>query len=115
MGNHTRVKVVKNKVAPPFKQAEFDILYDEGISKEGELLDIGVDEKLVDKAGAWYSYGTERIGQGRDNSRIYLKEHPEIAEELELKIRQAKGLIEGAEPDAAEPEAKEKAAKATEA
>ena len=105
MGNHTRVKVVKNKVAPPFKQAEFDILYNEGISKEGELLDIGVEEKLVDKAGAWYSYGAERIGQGRDNSRIYLKEHPEAAAELELKIRQAKGLIEGEEaPVEAAPE-----------
>ncbi len=95
IGNHTRVKVVKNKVAPPFKQAEFDILYDEGISKEGELLDIGVEEKFVYKAGAWYSYGSERIGQGRDNSRVYLKEHPEVAAELELKIRQAKGLIDG--------------------
>ncbi len=105
MGNHTRVKVVKNKVAPPFKQAEFDILYNEGISKEGELLDIGVEEKLVDKAGAWYSYGAERIGQGRDNSRTYLKEHPEAAAELELKIRQAKGLIEGEEaPAEATPE-----------
>lgn len=102
MGNHTRVKVVKNKVAPPFKQAEFDILYNEGISKEGELLDIGVEEKLVDKAGSWYSYGAERIGQGRDNSRAYLKEHPEAAEELELKIRQAKGLLKNAESVAEE-------------
>ena len=94
VGNHTRVKVVKNKVAPPFKQAEFDILYGEGISKEGELIDIGVDEGFVQKAGAWYSYGEDRIGQGKDNARIYLKEHPEMLAELEQKILIAKGVIE---------------------
>ena len=97
IGNHTRVKVVKNKVAPPFKQAEFDILYNEGISKEGELIDIGVDEGFVQKAGAWYSYGEDRIGQGKDNARIYLKEHPESAEEIEEKIRTVKGLGEEGE------------------
>lgn len=98
LGNHTRVKVVKNKVAPPFKQAEFDILYNEGISKEGELVDIGVEEGFVQKAGAWYSYGEDRIGQGRDNARTYLKEHVEASEEIEAKIREVKG-IDGAEAD----------------
>jgi recombination protein RecA len=93
LGNQTRVKVVKNKVAPPFKQCEFDILYNEGISHEGELLDLGVKHKLVDKAGAWYSYGKERIGQGRDNARQYMKDNPEAAEELEIRIRQAEGII----------------------
>ena len=82
IGNETRVKVVKNKVAPPFKQAEFEILYGEGISHEGELVDLGVKNGLVDKAGAWYSYNKERIGQGKDNSRNYLKEHPEMAQEI---------------------------------
>jgi len=99
LGNHTRVKVVKNKVAPPFKQAEFDILYDEGISKEGELVDIGVDEGFVQKAGAWYSYGEDRIGQGRDNARNYLKENPEASAELEAKIREVKGVDGAAESD----------------
>ena len=101
LGNHTRVKVVKNKVAPPFKQAEFDILYNEGISKEGELIDIGVEEGFVQKAGAWYSYGEDRIGQGRDNARNYLKEHTDASEEIEAKIRAVKG-IDGSEDDAAE-------------
>jgi len=86
-GNQTRVKVVKNKVAPPFKQCEFDILYNEGISKEGELIDIGVDLGLVDKSGAWYSYNKDRIGQGKDNVRQFLKEHPEIAADIEQQIR----------------------------
>ena len=93
LGNQTRVKVVKNKVAPPFKQCEFDILYNEGISHEGELLDLGVQHKLVEKAGAWYSYGKERIGQGRDNARQYMKDNPEIADELEIRIREAAGVI----------------------
>lgn len=87
LGNETRVKVVKNKVAPPFKKAEFEILYDEGISRLGEVIDMGVENDLVDKAGSWYSYNGERIGQGKDNSRTYLKEHPEIAEEIEAKLR----------------------------
>jgi recombination protein RecA len=94
-GNRTRVKVVQNKVAPPFKQAEFDILYDEGISKEGELIDIGVEEGFVQKSGAWYSYGEDRIGQGKDNSRVWLQEHPEAADEIEAKIREVKGIVEG--------------------
>ena len=87
LGNETRVKVVKNKVAPPFRQAEFDILYGEGVSHEGEIIDIGVKEGFVDKSGAWYSYEGTRIGQGKDNVRNYLKEHPEMAREIEDKIR----------------------------
>lgn len=83
MGNRTKVKVVKNKVAPPFKQAEFDIMYGEGISKEGDILDSAVEAKLLNKAGSWYSYKGERIGQGRENIKAYLKEHPEVVEELE--------------------------------
>ena len=87
VGNETRVKVVKNKIAPPFKQAEFGILYNEGISREGEIVDLGVKEGLVDKAGAWYSYKDDRIGQGKDNVRVFLKENPEIANEIEEQIR----------------------------
>ena len=87
VGNETRVKVVKNKVAPPFKQAEFDILYGRGISREGELIDIGVKHNLVDKSGAWYSYNGERIGQGRDNVREFLIKNPSMAEEIETSIR----------------------------
>ena len=92
VGNATRVKVVKNKVAPPFKQVEFDIMYGEGISKNGELLDLGVTAGVVEKSGAWYSYGDERIGQGRENAKIFLSENSEIAYELEDKIRAAHGL-----------------------
>lgn len=87
VGAETRVKIIKNKVAPPFKKAEFDILYGEGISLEGEMIDLGVDLKIVEKAGAWYSYNGEKIGQGKDNSRQFLKENPEIAEEINAKIR----------------------------
>jgi recombination protein RecA len=87
LGNETRVKVVKNKVAPPFKKAEFDIIYNEGISKQGEIIDLGVAQGFVDKAGAWYSYEGTRIGQGKDNVRQYLKDHPEMADEIEAKIR----------------------------
>ncbi len=103
-GSATRVKVVKNKVAPPFKQAEFDILYGEGISREGEIIDLGVKQGLVDKSGAWYSYQGQRIGQGKDNARLYLKEHPEMAQEIEAAIRaqllpgkQTAEAVEGAE------------------
>src|SRR5690554_3831097 len=92
VGNATRVKVVKNKVAPPFKQVEFDIMYGEGISKTGELLDIGVKAGVVEKSGAWYSYGDERIGQGRENAKNYLKANPATALEIEDKIRAANGL-----------------------
>lgn len=95
IGSETRVKIVKNKVAPPFKQAEFDILYGEGISREGEILELGSDLKIVEKAGAWYSYNGEKIGQGKDNSREYLKEHPEVADEIDAKIRaNAKGNLD---------------------
>jgi recombination protein RecA len=87
IGSETRVKVVKNKVAPPFKQAEFDILYGEGISREGEIIEMGSNLKLVEKAGAWYSYKGEKIGQGKDNAREYLREHPEVANEIDAKIR----------------------------
>ena len=87
IGSETRVKVVKNKVAPPFKQAEFDILYGEGISREGEIVEMGVNLKFVEKSGAWYSYKGDKIGQGKDNAREFLKEHPEVAKEIEAKIR----------------------------
>lgn len=92
VGNQTRVKVVKNKVAPPFKQVEFDIMYGEGISKTGELLDLGVKAGVVDKSGAWFSYGDERIGQGRENAKTYLKENAQTAWEIEDKIRASHGL-----------------------
>jgi recombination protein RecA len=92
VGNTTRVKVVKNKVAPPFKQVEFDIMYGEGISKVGELVDIGVKAGVVEKSGAWYSYGDERIGQGRENAKQFLKQNPGVATEIEDKIRGANGL-----------------------
>ncbi|MCC7271011.1 MAG: DNA recombination/repair protein RecA, partial [Rhodocyclaceae bacterium] len=94
IGSETRVKVVKNKVAPPFRQAEFDILYGEGISREGEIIELGVLHKLVEKSGAWYAYNGERIGQGKDNAREYLKEHPEMAREIENKVRAAVGVAE---------------------
>jgi recombination protein RecA len=87
IGNQTRVKVVKNKVSPPFKQAEFEILYGHGISRMGEVIDLGVQHGIVDKAGSWYSYGDDRIGQGKENVREFLKNHPEMAEEIEAKIR----------------------------
>ncbi|MBT0664239.1 recombinase RecA [Geobacter pelophilus] len=88
IGSRTRVKVVKNKVAPPFKEVEFDILYGEGISREGDVLDLAVDRNIVEKSGAWYSYGKERIGQGRENARVFLKEHPETMTEIETKLRE---------------------------
>src|SRR6185436_19436592 len=87
VGNTTRVKVVKNKVAPPFKQVEFDIMYGEGISKVGEILDLGVKAGLVEKSGAWFSYDSVRIGQGRENSKIYLKENPDVTQRIEQGIR----------------------------
>jgi recombination protein RecA len=95
IGNQTRVKVVKNKVAPPFKQIEFDIMYGEGISKTGELVDLGVKVGVVEKSGSWFSFDSERIGQGRENAKTYLKEHPETAEKIERAIRQNAGLIAG--------------------
>jgi len=92
IGNETRVKVVKNKVAPPFREAIFDILYGEGISRQGEVIDLGVQAKIVDKAGAWYSYSGERIGQGKDNAREFLRENPDIAREIENRIRESLGV-----------------------
>ncbi len=92
IGNETKVKVVKNKVAPPFREAHFDILYGAGTSREGEILDIGSDAKIVEKSGAWYSYNGERIGQGKDNARIYLKERPELSHEIENKVRAHLGV-----------------------
>jgi recombination protein RecA len=92
IGNRTRVKVVKNKVAPPFKMAEFDILYGTGISKEGSLIDMGIEHNVINKSGAWYSYGDERLGQGRENVRDFLKENPKMRDEIEQKIREAAGL-----------------------
>ncbi|MFO1352753.1 MAG: recombinase RecA [Gammaproteobacteria bacterium] len=88
IGSETRVKVVKNKVAPPFRQAEFEILYGEGISRLGEIIDLGVNASIVDKSGAWYSYKGERIGQGKENARLFLKEHPQLVQELEAKVRE---------------------------
>ncbi len=96
VGNQTRVKVVKNKVAPPFRQVEFDIMYGEGISKVGELIDLGVKAGVVEKSGAWYSYGDERIGQGRENAKQFLRDNPDIAYEIEDKIRASHGLVFGA-------------------
>ena len=93
IGNATRVKVVKNKVAPPFKQVEFDIMYGEGISKRGELIDIGVQLGILEKSGSWFSYGDERIGQGRENAKNFLKENLTVASEIESKIRSSQGLI----------------------
>jgi len=93
VGNQTRVKVVKNKLAPPFKVVEFDIMYGEGISKTGELLDLGVKANIVEKSGAWFSFDSERIGQGRENAKTYLREHPETAQRIEALIRQNAGLI----------------------
>ncbi len=93
VGNQTRVKVVKNKVAPPFRQVEFDIIYGEGISKTGELLDLGVKANIVEKSGSWFSYGSQRIGQGRENARRFLKENPAIADEIEEAIRRNSGVL----------------------
>ncbi|WP_322999749.1 recombinase RecA [Castellaniella sp.] len=98
VGNETRVKVVKNKVAPPFKQVEFDIMYGTGISREGEIIDLGVQAGIVDKAGAWYSYNGDRIGQGKDNVRDYLKERPELAFEIENRVREQLGVALRAAP-----------------
>ena len=110
IGNETKVKVIKNKVAPPFRQAEFDILYGEGVSWEGELIDLGVKYDIVEKSGAWYSYNGAKIGQGKDNVRVWLKENPDVANEIDSKIRTTAGtnieITEGVrdETDGEEPE-----------
>jgi recombination protein RecA len=102
IGNETRVKVVKNKMAPPFREALFDILYGEGISREGEIIELGVKHGIVEKSGAWYAYNKDKIGQGKDNARDYLKEHPELAIEIEARVREAVGVNNpGAKPAAA--------------
>ena len=93
IGNSTRVKVIKNKVAPPFKVVEFDLMYGKGISKVGELVDLGAKAGVVEKAGAWYAYKGEKIGQGRENAKIYLEENPNIAAEIEMSIREKAGVI----------------------
>src|SRR5690606_932384 len=92
VGGRTRAKVVKNKVAPPFREAEFDMMYGEGISREGDLLDQGVERKIIDKSGTWFSYGGERLGQGRENAKTFLKQNPTVAAEIELKLRKEMGL-----------------------
>lgn len=99
IGNHTRVKVVKNKVAPPFREAEFDIMYGEGISKEGCIIDLAVDKDIMEKSGSWFAYNGQKIGQGKDNAKAYLKEHPEVRDEIEQKIRAS---LSGKEAEAAE-------------
>ncbi len=109
IGNETKVKVVKNKVAPPFKDATFDILYGEGISRLGEIIDMGVQAKIVDKAGAWYSYNGEKIGQGRDNTREFLRENPDLAYEIENRIREHLGIALLAAPAPAATAAEDKA------
>src|SRR5690554_5481276 len=106
IGSETRVKVVKNKVAPPFREAHFDILYGTGVSREGEIIDLGVEHKIVDKSGAWYAYGGEKIGQGKDNVREFLKANPALAREIENKVRAALGMKELPVVDAA-PDAKD--------
>ena len=104
VGNHTRVKVVKNKVAPPFKEAEFDIMFGKGIVKEGDLIDMASNLGIIAKSGAWYAYEGEKIGQGRENAKTFLATHPEVADEVERKIRQHYGLLEGVAEIAAEQE-----------
>jgi recombination protein RecA len=107
VGNQTRVKVVKNKVAPPFRVVEFDIMYGEGISKTGELIDLGVAANVVEKSGAWFSYSGQRIGQGRENAKVFLRDNPQMAAEIEAKVRQNAGLVAGAMLDKAGGEADE--------
>jgi recombination protein RecA len=114
IGSETRAKVVKNKVAPPFRQAEFDILYGEGISREGEIVELGTVHRILEKTGAWYNYGKERIGQGKDNARDFLKQNPKIAQEIEAKIRAAAGAAV-AQPVAAQPKAEPRAESKVEA
>ena len=93
IGNQTRVKIVKNKVAPPFKTIEFDIMYGKGISKKGEIIDLGVEAGIVEKSGTWYSYEGERMGQGRENAKVFLEENPDISNQIELAIRESAGLV----------------------
>jgi recombination protein RecA len=107
VGNRTKIKVVKNKIAAPFREAEVDILYGEGISRESDLIDLGAEQGIVEKSGSWFSYAGERLGQGRDNARVYLKEHPEIRQKIDAALREKIGLpkieLITAKPAAAEP------------
>ena len=112
VGNQTRVKVVKNKVAPPFKQVEFDIMYGEGISKVGELVDLGVKAGVVDKSGAWFSYDSQRLGQGRENAKAFLKQNRDIALRIEQSIRENSGLIADRILENADPSDSDEAAEA---
>ena len=105
VGNRVRVKVVKNKVAPPFKQAEFDILYGEGISREGSLIDLGVDNSVVRKSGAWYTYEGDQLGQGKENARAFLRDNPDLADEIEKKIKELMGIGPKVDQPAEEPAA----------
>ena len=107
IGNHTRVKVVKNKIAPPFREAEFDIMFGKGISREGDILDLAAGVNVVNKSGAWYAYNGEKIGQGRENTKIWLAQHPDIMEEIERKVRMEYGLIPKEEEEASMAEAQE--------
>jgi recombination protein RecA len=100
-GGRVKVKVVKNKIAPPFRAAEFDIMFNEGISKLGEIIDIGADKNIIEKSGAWFSYSGTRIGQGRENVKTFLRDNPEMAAEIELKVRQASGLPGTGAPEVA--------------
>ena len=108
VGNRTRVRVVKNKMAPPFTEAEFDIMYGEGISKSGDLIDVGAEAGIIDKSGSWYSYNGERIGQGRENVKKFLKENPDLYEQMYLKARQSLGLSSAAKAETPEEKQKEK-------
>ena len=112
IGNHVRAKVVKNKIAPPFREAEFDILFDSGISYEGDLLDMGVNESVVDKSGAWYNYGNVRLGQGREQARQFLKDNPDVGKEIREKVLARKTVVEAGDVKAPSPEAKGEAKKA---
>ena len=103
VGNRTRIKVVKNKVAPPFKQAEFDILYGEGISREGSLIDIGVDQGIIRKSGAWYTYEGDQLGQGKENARTFLKDNADLADEVEKRIKDQLGIGAKLDVDVAAP------------
>ena len=110
IGNRTRVRVVKNKIAPPFKEAEFDIMFGKGISREGDILDLAANINIINKSGAWYAYEGSKIGQGRENAKLYLREHPEIMQEVDRKVREHYGLIQGEAPADAEESVEDEAA-----
>ena len=107
MGNRTRIKVVKNKIAPPFKEAEFDIMFGQGISREGDILDLAANVGIINKSGAWYAYHDGKIGQGRENAKQYLRENPQIMEEVEQKVREHYGLTAGATQEGQGPDSRE--------